>query len=76
MRVLRRCFVDMERLRIVARGVGLDVGRGERVAAEAINIADADILEEIHGAVPGWRRPNIVGTVIETMTASASSIIS
>ena len=76
MRALRRLLVDVEGLRIEAHGEGLDVGGGEGVAAERVTVADADVLEIFHGAAPGSRRPNIVGTTIAAMTASASSIIS
>ena len=70
MRARRRFLVDMEQLRIEARGEGLDFVGGEGVAADLVDVADADVLEIFHGRASGWRRPNIA---VVTMVVSAVS---
>src|SRR5262249_58897703 len=66
-------LVEMERLRIEARGESLDVVGGEGVAAELAHLADANVLEELHRllaalgfpsrAALAARRPNIGLTI-------------
>src|SRR5262249_61691158 len=78
-------LVEMERLRIEARGEGLDVLGGEGVAAELAHLADANVLEELHGllgalgspsrAALAARRPNI-GLTIRVITGWSTALMS
>src|SRR5262249_53362052 len=78
-------LVEMERLRIEARGEGLDVLGGEGVAAELAHLADANILEEFHDLLAAFgspppaalaaRRPNI-GLTIKVITGWWAALIS
>ena len=76
MRAFRRRLVDMERLRIVAHGEGLDVLGGEGVAAVVEHVADLDVLEEFHDAASGSRRPSIAVVTMVVRQLPASSITS
>src|SRR5262249_56598185 len=77
-------LVEMERLRIEARGKRLDVLGGEGVAAELARLADANVLEEFHDLLPAFgsppraalaaRRPNIRLT-IQVITRWAAALL-
>src|SRR5262249_45833288 len=78
-------LVEMERLRIEARGKRLDVLGGEDVAAEVARLADANVLEEFHGSLGAFgspsraalpaRRPNI-GLTISVITGWSAAFVS
>src|SRR5262249_40362529 len=78
-------LVEMERLRIEARGNRLDVLGGEGVAAELAHLADANILEEFHDLLAAFgsspraalaaRRPNI-GLMIKVITGWSAALMS
>src|SRR5262245_56111733 len=78
-------LVEMERLRIEARGKRLDVLGGEGVAAEVAHLADADVLEEFHDLLAAFgsppraalaaRRPNI-GLTIKVITGWSAALMS
>ena len=64
MRVRRRLFIDMERLRVVAGRKRYDVLGRERVAPEHDALANLQVLEIVHARAASatavtWRRSSI-----------------
>src|SRR5262249_56679817 len=57
MRARGRRLVEMKGLRIEARREGFDIFGGEGVAAELALLADANVLEELHGLLAAFGSP-------------------
>ena len=72
MRTLGRFLVDVKELRVEAHGERLDILGGEGVAADFVFVADAHVLEELHAAAPGVRRPNIKGALSDITRFAAA----
>src|SRR5262249_8511016 len=75
MRLFRRAFIDMERLRVEPPGEILDLLGVEGVAPRHETLADRDVLEILHDAAPA-RHASISGLTRVISTASRSSSIS
>src|SRR5262245_1791017 len=83
MRARGRRLVEMKGLRIEARREGFDIFGGEGVAAELALLADANVLEELHGLLAAFgsraalaaRRPNI-GLTIKVITGWSAALMS